>query len=54
MSRWKTRRYPKQGKITKSSIEKPDKMKHDAIAWVSYQLLAISTRLRDLGRKQLI
>jgi hypothetical protein len=36
------------------SLRKRDKMKDDAIAQLSDQLLAISTRLQELERKQLI
>jgi len=36
------------------SMRNRDKMKYDAIAQLSDQLLAISTRLQELERKQLI
>jgi hypothetical protein len=35
-----------------SSLRERDKVKDDAIAHLSDQLLAISTRLQELGRKQ--
>ena len=37
-----------------SSLRKRDKVKDDAIAQLSDQLLAISTRLQEVERKQLL
>jgi hypothetical protein len=47
-------RYTKQGRRedVNSSLRERDKVKDDAIAHLSDQLLALSARLQDIERKQ--